>query len=413
MKFFYSITLIIISNFVNAQCDGDRYMTQIFEDFELNSDIVYGSNIDLNGNEQTLHMDMYEPFGDTEDSRAVIVMAHGGFFIAGSKEGPDVVPLCQDFARMGYVVFSIQYRLGMESVPLFPNEQTASEAVVRGFHDYKAAIRYLRKSVAEEGNPFGINPDLIFGAGVSAGGFLSVHNLYMDEENEIPELVDQNKPGLGGGIEGESGNPGYSSHVIAGINIAGAIADTSMIDENEEPLISFHGDEDETVPFDIGDIVLIVANLGEVMGSNPIHAKLNELGIENCFEIQETAGHVPHVSNVNYYDTLLVKSRNFLARYTCGIDLTCEYENLITSNVSDIEAIKLMVYPNPASELITLEVPDGAWTVNVYDLKGQSIYSKSENTNRFLLNKLDIGTGMFLLRIKNKDYSLSRKLIFN
>ena len=413
MKIVLSSLFIALVIFANAQCDGDRYMTQIFDDFEKTSDIVYGNNINLTGQSQDLHMDMYAPTGDTETNRAAIIIAHGGFFLAGSKEGPDVVPFCEDFAKLGYVVFSIQYRLGMENAPIFHNEQTASEAVVRGFHDYKAAIRFLRKSVAEDANPFGINPDMIFSAGVSAGGFLSVHSLYMDEEEEIPEIVDQNKPGLGGGLEGESGNPGYSSQLVAGINIAGAIADTSVIDENEEPLISFHGDADETVPFDVGDIILLVANLGQVMGSNPIHSKLEQVGVENCFEVQEGAGHVPHINSPEYYDTLIVKSRNFLARYVCGIDLTCEYENLVTSIEDQFNSFISFPYPNPSNDQIAIDLPKDIWQIEVLDLHGRMVFSNLLSTEKLLLRKNDIGNGMYLVRLSNGDLTFNHKVIFN
>jgi carboxylesterase type B len=40
-------------------------------------------------------------------------MAHGGSFIGGSKTGTDVVPLCNDLQSLGYVVASIEYRVGM------------------------------------------------------------------------------------------------------------------------------------------------------------------------------------------------------------------------------------------------------------------------------------------------------------
>jgi carboxylesterase type B len=74
-------------------------------------------------------MDIYQPAGDVSAPRALVVMAHGGSFITGSKTGPDVVGFCQDLAKMGYVVASINYRLGFGIANL---QAEATAAVMRG-----------------------------------------------------------------------------------------------------------------------------------------------------------------------------------------------------------------------------------------------------------------------------------------
>ena len=88
-----------------------------------------------------LALDIRMPQGDTETSRPLILFAHGGSFVGGSKDGPDVVPLAEDFARMGYVTASVQYRLGMNTVP--PDSTSATEAVIRGYHDVKSGDSFL------------------------------------------------------------------------------------------------------------------------------------------------------------------------------------------------------------------------------------------------------------------------------
>ncbi|NND77146.1 MAG: carboxylesterase family protein [Flavobacteriales bacterium] len=413
MKKIFTLFFLVASISAFSQCEDDRYKAQIFDNVSVTSDVQYGSNYTMLGNLQDLYLDIYQPEGDTENSRPLIVMAHGGFFVAGSKEGDDVVPFCEDFAKMGYVVASIQYRLGMEADPLFPSEQTSTEAVVRGFHDYKAAIRFLRKTVEEDGNPYGIDPDMVFSAGVSAGGFLSVHSLYMNELDEIPAVVDTNKLGLGGGLEGLTGNSEYSSELVAGINIAGAIGDTSMIDAGEKPLISFHGDMDGTVPFNIGTISLLGIDLAVAMGSNTIHTKLNEVGIANCLEVQEDEDHVPHVGNPLIYDSLVVRSRNFLAHFVCGIDLSCEYEDIAVGFVSDI-GIDAKIYPNPSSDEIRIEVPRSDWNIEIYSVSGQLVYSDNGLDNQiYMVKKERTGNGTFLLKMRSQLGVIHHKLIFN
>lgn len=53
--------------------------------------------------------DVYEPFGSDGEKRPVIVYVHGGGLVSGSKNTS--VGFCTLFARRGYVVFSVEYRL--------------------------------------------------------------------------------------------------------------------------------------------------------------------------------------------------------------------------------------------------------------------------------------------------------------
>ena len=66
-----------------------------------------------------------------------------------------------------YVPFGNRQFLGVSNALI--------RSVWRGYHDGKAAMRYFRKTAAEDGNPWGIDPDRIYFAGVSAGGFIGLH----------------------------------------------------------------------------------------------------------------------------------------------------------------------------------------------------------------------------------------------
>ena len=411
MRILYPFILFVfLSVEFFSQCDGDRYKTQIFDDYTLSSDILYGQNYSFQGELQDLFLDVYEPEGDLEAERALIIIAHGGFFITGSKTGEDVVPFAEDFAKMGYVVASIGYRLGMEGDPILPSEQTSTEAVVRGIHDGKAAIRFFRKSIVEDGNPYRLNSDLFFSAGVSAGGFITVHSLYLDELDEIPEIVDTTKLGLGGGVEGLSGHLQYSSQLVAGVNIAGAVSDTAIIDNNEEALISFHGNLDNVVPYDVGIISLVGLELAEAMGSFPIHTKLDQLGIENCLVTQDGEAHVPHVGNELLYDTLVVKTRNFLASFVCDLDLNCEYEDIATNTFEAFDA-KIKIYPNPSSDMMRVEFPYGDYSYEVCDLTGRVVERRFVNQSGTInLYRSILGKGIFVLNIIGENGQSSRKI---
>ena len=164
---------------MSAQCDGARYRYRIFDEIQVESGVVYGSNVGSSGANVVLDMDVYQPSNDEVTDRPVVVVAHGGFFLAGSNDGVDVVPLCEDLARMGYVAASISYRLGVDN--LFDLETSLQEAVLRGVHDAKAAVRFFRKTHAEQGNPYGIDPNRIVLGGSSAGAFIALHAAYIDD----------------------------------------------------------------------------------------------------------------------------------------------------------------------------------------------------------------------------------------
>ncbi|MEN9394838.1 MAG: hypothetical protein RL362_1059 [Bacteroidota bacterium] len=356
-----------------AQCTDGRYHQFVFSNYTLESDVVYGSNVTYTGVPQSLTMDIYQPAGDVSAPRALVVMAHGGSFITGSKTGPDVVGFCQDLAKMGYVVASINYRLGFGIANL---QAEATAAVMRGTQDLKAAVRYFRKSVAENNNPYNINPDLIYSAGVSAGGFCALHLAYLDQPEELPAFLDMNATGIDNSMEGNSGNAGYSSDVNAIVNICGALGDTAWIHPGDEPAMLLHGTNDNTVPFGSATLSLFGVAVTEVDGSYSINERMNEVGVDHCFEIHEGQDHVPSLSNAAYYDTTLSFMSQFLAQQICQYNFTCQYQSIAT-DLHEVEINVVQVYPNPAKDMFALTGISKMETVDIYNAQGQWVASKT------------------------------------
>ena len=314
-KWSFLLLHLFLVSVVSAQCDGQRYRYRIFEEVEVTSDVLYGSNIGASGVNEELFMDVYRPAGDTHTSRPVVVLAHGGFFLAGSKEGTDVVPLCEDLARMGYVAVSISYRLGIDD--LFSLEVSLLEAVMRGVQDAKGAIRHLRKSHAEEGNPWGIDPSRVVLGGSSAGAFIALHTAYIDDLDEVPDAIDLTQPGLQGGLEGLSGSPGYSSEVLSIVNLCGAMGDAGWMEVGDAPVVSVHGTADETVPFGTGFVQLLGLPVSQVDGSWPVHLQAEALGLDHAITLLEGEGHVPHMSDAGAYDLTRAAVTSFTSRQVC------------------------------------------------------------------------------------------------
>jgi para-nitrobenzyl esterase len=321
------LTLFVATIGVTAQnCSQGRYVDEIFPTITTTSDIQYGSNLDKNGSNVNLLLDVYTPDGDALTDRALIIMAHGGSFIAGSKTGSDVVDLCSDLTKKGYVVASINYRLGMNGIP-FPGADSAdfTESVYRAVQDGRAAVRYFRKDFTENSNTFGIDTSQIYFGGVSAGGFIALHLAYLDDLAEFPSYVDTiGEPGLTGGLEGNSGNAGYSSKVSAIVNISGAMKDKSWATAGSTPCLSLHGNQDATVPYNTAMMYMSgIFEIMEVDGSASIASQLDAVGVINCYKQFNGADHVPHVSSAAYYDTTLTYMTGFLSQFTCGNTFDC------------------------------------------------------------------------------------------
>ncbi len=218
----YPIAVLLLASLTTAQVG--RYRDEVFSQVSVQSDIAYGQAVNSSTRQQeTLLLDLYEPIGDRAQRRPVIVLAHGGGFIVGSKSDPDYVQIAEAFARRGYVAASIDYRLARP-----PLQQNLPQTIIDASHDLKAAVRWLRAHAGQQR----IDVDRIVGFGGSAGGILSLQAAYDDA--------------LG---EGSSGNPGVSSEIQAVISLWGSLPDVNDIEAGEQPLQIIHGTNDPIVSY--------------------------------------------------------------------------------------------------------------------------------------------------------------------
>ena len=89
-----------------------------------------------------------------------------------------------------------------------------------------------------------------------------------------------------------------------------------------------------------------------------------------------------------------------------GIDEDCDGMDLVTS-VHDISGISLIIYPNPTSDIISIEFSDHiSFQANLFNLNGKLIRSQS---NAHLINVRDIQIGTYILEIK--DLNSDQKII--
>lgn len=376
MKKLFTLLFLLMTfylGFAQNDCQNGRYFQPIFPDVTTNTQVEYGENANptiLNPTaRKTLYMNIYQPTGDTLSERPLMILAFGGAFVFGSKTSYDIVYLCNEFAKLGYVTAAIDYRLTTDLLTQ-GSERLATLAVLKASHDMRAAIRFFYKDAATA-NAFKIDTSRIIVGGVSAGALTALHTAYLDKLTEIPAVIAADTAGLGG-IPGLSGNPGYSAQVAGVVNLCGALSDVSFIEANDPYLVSLHGTEDGTVPFGRGIVTLFNLNL-EVSGSHAIHRHLDtaNLGINNAFYAWQGAGHTPFISftsvNPLYMDTTFRFVRDFLYEQQCGASVAIE---------SGLEKVSILGFPNPVEHDFYLKVsgkPVQDLKVQLMDALGRSI----------------------------------------
>ena len=112
-------------------------------------------------------LDLYVPNG-TGAPTPLIVWIHGGAWQSGDKQlGPNSFPL--RYARSGYAVASINYRLSDEAI--FPAQ----------IHDAKGAVRWLRANAAQ----YNLDVTKVGAWGLSAGGHLAS---MLGTSGDVPDL---------------------------------------------------------------------------------------------------------------------------------------------------------------------------------------------------------------------------------
>ena len=262
MKTFFTfvISLLLFPPIQSQDCS--IYVESQYDSITQIQDIYYGSAVKFNGDTVDLFLDIYYPEFDTNTARPLMVAAHGGGFLGGSKNAGPVVKLCKEFAQRGYVTASISYRLGFrnEHDPILGvfhefygyDEAEMIRAIYRSVQDARGAIRFLKG----EADNFGIDTTNVFIAGESAGGFIALHTAYMKQADEKPDAAfeqpDANyfdlfgntistlaRPDLGS-LEGDLNLNGTSSDVKGAINIYGGIFDLDLIDCGEPDLYQHH-----------------------------------------------------------------------------------------------------------------------------------------------------------------------------
>ena len=241
-KLLLALVAVIVGAGTLLGCEpaGTRYVDQVFASADAHRDVRYATAPDLvTGAPRDLTLDWFEPHGDTQSARPVVVWIHGGGFRVGSKAA--TAGVADAYARRGYVTLSINYRLdpgsrcqdvqdGVFTDPeQYELERARCErAIFAAQHDAQGAIRWAR------GNSglLDIDRARVAVGGFSAGAVTAVNVAHRWED-----------PGDVGDYDGRV------SRVQAALVASGCNYDPDSIDTGDAPTFLLASQYDQAIPF--------------------------------------------------------------------------------------------------------------------------------------------------------------------
>ncbi|MEM8897308.1 MAG: T9SS type A sorting domain-containing protein [Bacteroidota bacterium] len=404
-RFLFSFVILLSSYHLMAQpaeCNGTRYILGGFTaDSTVN--IQYGQATTLGGVEQDLLMDVYEPAGDTIAQRPLVILAHGGSFVRGTRK--ELGPLCEVFAAAGYVCATISYRL--QDIETADSTEFAEELIM-SMNDLKASVRYFRQDAATN-NTFRINPDQIYVGGTSAGAIMAVNMAYMAEDDEIPaylqEHIDNN-----GGFEGNSNDiTEFTSEVQGVVSYSGSILRLSWMDAGDPPYVAIHEELDPVVLCGLSKLDTS-ATPYFIRGACDMEARAEEVGIANNTVVFEgSTEHVGYFFNANQL-AVVFATAGFLE------DLYCNQQN--TVSIDPTLSASVSIYPNPTHDKfqVTSDYLSGLTEVKLYNMRGQVVRTQTQvwqRSNSLEVSLSDLPNGIYTVMLSMEEGRVMKRVLKN
>lgn len=233
-----------ISNLIyasNVPCLSQKhFITSLATGLRTSSDNVPSLYFYQNANEITyenLLFDLYQPKSDTTNNRPLVIVVHGGAFVSGSKDDQTqpIVSYCDSLAARGYVVASIDYRIGLilkdVKNQLIIDSLDFKRAIQWGVLDLQRAVHHFKTHAQK----YKINPNRIFVIGNSSGAILALHST-IEKKVQVRGII----------------------------SLWGASIDSAHIKNITVPILFIHGINDKIIPFTKGKML----NLDSIKNQN-------------------------------------------------------------------------------------------------------------------------------------------------
>jgi dienelactone hydrolase len=367
-----------------AQPCGQRYLTYIFST-ATQTTIRFDIQPNYLGQADTLLADLYTPNADTETNRALIIFVHGGGFTGGTRDGSNIPYFCQQLAKKGYLVASIDYRLGVSDTSSIQK----GKAQIRAIQDLKSFIRFAKQNAAT----VKLDTNKIFISGSSAGAGTALAAAYLDY-NERPSYIDTTGVGR---FNGYGNINGKTASIIGVYSLWGAVGDTNWIQQGNVPVGCVQSLYDPCI-----DWTYIASSCNvpgyPSYGSFSINQRAQNLGIYSTL--------YGYSSNVHDYgfsqpplDTTIYLISNFCYNVLCGFTSSIQ-ENHFDNSIN--------VYPNPFTTKIQIENSNFDYQYLLYNFSGQLL---KQGRCGHEIKTDDIPVGVYFLKLFNEKSYKTIKLI--
>lgn len=189
---------------------ADRYVAEIFQVAPVETTTYTDS----------LQVDIYRPAQDPASCPVGVVWVHGGGFTQASRDGTAEQAWGAALARRGYLVASIDYRLGtgepfgLDQAQSDPQDQAVVNDAIA---DARSALGWI----VDNADDLGVDPDRSAVGGTSAGAMIA----------------------LGAGLTADAG-----TRPCTIVSIAGDL-DPGWVGDAPPAVLLIHGDADQLVPY--------------------------------------------------------------------------------------------------------------------------------------------------------------------
>lgn len=409
-------SLILLSGLrLNAQiepeavsCPTDNHYTEIpiFDTLKKVTKVYH----------DTLKMNIWYPpkTADIVTKRPLILMIHGGAFQTGGRADNDNI--CKQFAEHGFVAVTIDYRKGWDCNNGGGMHQ---KAVYMALQDAYSSLEYLYNNRTV----YGINPNAIFVGGSSAGAITALNMVYM-KQSEADLLM----PGASTQYGPLKSATYPALDIKAVFNNWGGI-DASIFDNSEAvPMISFHGNNDDVVPYDVA-VAGPPCDETTIWGSYKIHQLLQGLSTPVCsrITIKPGGGHGVY-QNATEKEIRVNQAICFFRSLMCDNNCTSSADIVLTAPVCSSSQLSLEEQTGTEVELIQEGIENkqlslavtsptsGFFHVSVYNSNGTLLHQSESRieTERTVIpvdfSTQQLSSGIYLIYWNNGSESGTEKI---
>ena len=119
----------------------------------------------------------------------------------------------------------------------------------------------------------------------------------------------------------------------------------------------------------------------------------------------------------DYYHDVNLAEKSYEYYVTVTVD-NIEYESsdtvsVLVTGIEDVTENSFAIYPNPATDAVTISAPVVIKNIKIYNQVGQLVLDKAINAKSFTQDISALNTGVYIIRLETSNTIISKRLIKN